>query len=467
MKPIVFLIGALLMSARAWAELPPEVSRALKIAEIPETSVAVYVQSVGDEAIVLSHNADQSMNPASVMKLVTTNAALELLTPAYRWKTELYRHGSVENGVLQGDLIIKGYGDPSFKTQDFTWMLTRLQQAGIRSVQGDLVLDKVYFESNIDKPDFFDDDIWRSYNAMPSAFLVNARSTSFRFEVIDNVPTVHQEFELPEIKIINQLKLADNGCGAWRNHLKYEVQASETAAMVTFSGTLPTGCGEKYLELSLFNDDRYAYFIFKKLWKSLDGGFKGQLKVAETPDAAVKLLEHHSESLGYVVRDINKWSHNLMARQLLLTIAAERMGAPASVQKGDDAIRQWLRAKDLRFNELVVDNGSGLSRKARISAEHLGQMLVKAFSEATMPEFVASLPILSKDGTVMGRLRDTKSSGRAHLKTGSLNGVSAIAGYVVDSKGRRQVVVMLVNHANAAESRPAQDALVAWVGAQL
>lgn len=464
-KPILYVI-LLLASFQAAAELPPVVLSALESAGIPERNVAVYVQPVAENAAILSHNADKSMNPASVMKLVTTNAALDLLSPTYRWKTEVYKNGNVVNGTLKGDLIIKGYGDPSFKSQDFWRLLMNLQQLGIKKITGDLIIDKDYFDKDVATQEAFDTEIWRAYNAPPSTFLVNGRNTSFRFSVIENDLTLNQEFELPEVQIINNMKLAETGCTAWRNHMSYQVKATGSRAVVTFSGTFSPSCGEKYLELSVFDDEKYAYFTFKELWRQLGGHFNGNLKVSETPDTAVKVLEQTSDPLGYVVRDINKWSNNLMARQLLLTIGAEQVGAPATAGKGEAAIKDWLFNKGLRFNELVVDNGSGLSREARISAEHLGQMLVTAYHGPTMPEFMASMPILSKDGTVMGRLKNGQSNGRVHLKTGSLNGVSAIAGYVLDDNNHRHALVMLVNHAKAGESKAAQDALIEWVHQQ-
>lgn len=466
MKLLFTFLCALLAPAQAFAELPPDVTSALKIAGIPDSGVAVYVQSVVESSPLLSHNADSVMNPASVMKLVTTNAALELLGPEYRWKTEVLRNGNVTNGMLKGDLIIKGYGDPSFKPQDFWRLLTTLQQSGIKKISGDLILDKDYFDKSVTNQDAFDSEVWRAYNAPPSTFLVNGRNTSFRFSVVDNALRVDQEFELPEIKIINNMQLAERGCAAWRSNMNYQVKVKESRAEVTFGGTFSASCGEKYLELSVFDDEKYAFFTFKKLWRELGGSFNGSLRVAETPDSAIKVFEQPSDPLGYVVRDINKWSNNLMARQLLLTIAAERAGAPATVNKGEEVILCWLRGKSLQFNELVVDNGSGLSRTSRITAEHIGQMLVSAYHSSVMPEFMASMPILSKDGTVMGRLKNGKSNGRVHLKTGSLNGVSAIAGYVLDANDHRHVLVMLVNHEKANESRAAQDALIEWVHQQ-
>jgi D-alanyl-D-alanine carboxypeptidase/D-alanyl-D-alanine-endopeptidase (penicillin-binding protein 4) len=301
---------------------------------------------------------------------------------------------------------------------------------------------------------------------VPSAFLVSGRNTSFKFTSGETDVNINQEFELPEIQIINKMVLVETGCAAWRNNMNYQVNSLDNHVTVTFGGTFSPRCGEKYFELSLFDDEKYAFFTFIKLWQQLGGQFGGGLKVMETPSTAIKVLEQSSDPLGYVVRDINKWSNNLMARQLLLTIGAEKMGLPATVSKGENAIKAWLISKGLRFDELIIENGSGLSRIERISAEHLGQVLLSAHHGAIMPEFIASMPILSQDGTVMERLKDGPSNGRVHLKTGSLNGVSAIAGYVLDANNHYHVLVMFVNHAKAGASKAAQDALIAWVHEQ-
>lgn len=462
------LLGCLLLltGVNAWAELPVTVADALKKAGIPQQHVSVYVQAVDSDKPILSHNASKSMNPASVMKLVTTHAGLELLGPTYRWKTEVYRDGAVNNGVLDGNLIIKGYGDPSFKAQEFWRLLMSVQQAGIREIKGDLLIDKSIFAKSVGGRDTFDDETWRAYNAMPSAFLVNGRSTSFKFATSENGVSVSQEFELPEVQIINQMKLAQGACGEWRSRFGYTVKPAPGSVVVTFSGAFSPDCGERYLELSVLDDEQYAFYTFRKLWRELGGKFNGGVKLQETPASATKVLEQQSDPLGYVIRDINKWSNNLMARQLLLTIAAERHSTPATEAKGFAAIKTWLFAKGMAFDELIVENGSGLSRVERISAEHLGQLLVSAFRSPVMPELMASLPILAQDGTIKKRLNDSQSNGRAHLKTGSLNGVNAIAGYEIDANNHRHVLVMLVNHPKAAAAKAAQDALIEWVHQQ-
>lgn len=477
MKNLFIIFAFALVTLSAHAELPASVIDALKKSGIPQDSVAIVVQPVTSSSPTISYNGTKSLNPASVMKLVTTNAALDLLTPAYRWKTEVYQEGVVNNGVLEGNLIIKGYGDPSFKSQDFWRLLMSLQQAGIKEIKGDLVIDKSYFSQNMGARNAFDNETWRAYNAMPSAFLVNGRNTSFKFTAVDSDlnngrVSIVQEYDLPELQIVNNMRLIPGACGEWRNHMDYSIKSkdsgSKATAVVTFTGSFSPDCGDRYLELSVFDDDQYAFYTFKKLWRELGGKFSGQLKIQDTPSSAVKVLDQLSDPLGYIVRDINKWSNNLMARQLLLTIGAEKSLPPASEVKGAEAIKNWLGSKEvngkfLSFDELVIDNGSGLSRTERISAEHLAQMLVGAYSSPVMPELMASLPILGLDGTVKKRLNDSVMAGRAHLKTGSLDGVSAIAGYVLDKQSKRYVLVMLVNHAKAAASKAAQDALIEWV----
>ena len=456
--------------------LPDSVIAALQKAKIPQANVAVYVQSVDESKAIVFYNANQSFNPASVMKLVTTNAALELLGRAYRWRTEVYRDGLLNNGVLEGNLIIKGYGDPSFNEAEMRRLLVSLQQAGVKEIHGNLVLDKTYFASSVASGVTFDAETYRAYNAMPSALLVNARATSFKFQGDGGSANVVQEVEVPEIKINNQLKLSQFDCdqwsGEWRSKLGYAVTTKAKATTIAFNGSYAANCGDKYLELSLFDDTQYAYFLFRKLWKELGGSFvegvdKGGLQQqAVMPTMAVKMLAQESKPLSEVIRDINKYSNNLMARQLLLTIAAETSGLPATEALGGQAIRAWLLSKNTPFNELVIENGSGLSRIERISAQHLGDLLVSAYHGPIMPELMASLPILGIDGTVMKRLKDSQVSGRVHLKTGSLDGVSTIAGYVLDNKNRRWVVVFLVNHALALSAKDAQNSLLEWVYAQ-
>ncbi|HEY0563284.1 MAG TPA: D-alanyl-D-alanine carboxypeptidase/D-alanyl-D-alanine-endopeptidase [Methylophilus sp.] len=460
MKLLLCFLSLLAFSLAAHAELPASVVAALAQAGIPQSNVSIYVQPVDSATPTISHNATKAMNPASLMKLVTTFAALDILTPAYRWKTEVYRDGEVKQGELYGNLILKGYGDPSFDAARFWRLLMALQQAGITQVKGDFIIDKTHFAEQTQAKQPFDDEIWRAYNAMPSAFLVNGRHTSFKFAAENGAVTINQEFELPQIKIINRMQVKAGACDNWRQDLRYVVKPLGENVQVTFDGTLPSACDVRYMELSVLDDTHYAFYSFKKLWAQLGGTFNGRLVVKAKPENATLVMTHQSSALGDVIRDINKWSNNLMARQLLLTLAAEKNGIPAIEAEGATVIKQSLMQHGLTIDNLVMDNGSGLSRSGRVTAQQLGQILVMAYASPVMPEFMSSLSIIGLDGTAKNRLSSSSMQGRAHLKTGSLDGVSSIAGYLINKKNQRLIMVMMVNDAKAYLSRTAQDALM-------
>ncbi|HCU84748.1 MAG TPA: D-alanyl-D-alanine carboxypeptidase/D-alanyl-D-alanine-endopeptidase [Methylophilus sp.] len=451
-------------AALAQAALPINLQEALSKAQLPADSVAIVVQPLDGTAPLISHNAAKAMNLASVMKLVTTYAALEALTPAYRWKTDVYRTGTLTQGVLDGDLIIKGAGDPALNIAEFWRLLQQVQQQGIRQIKGNLVLDLSVYAPEVSQRPVLDDEPWRAYNANPSALLLNGRNTSFRFAVSSqaNKPVVQisQEFELPQIRVINTMQIRKGACNDWRGDLRYSVTPQADGVTVAFSGTLPEQCDERYLELSVLNDTQYVFFSFKKLWAQLGGQFNGQVLLAPVTDVATLVATWSSPPLDSVVRDINKWSNNVMARQLLLSIGQEAGFTPADEAGAALALKQVLRQRGLQFPELVLENGSGLSRNERISAEHLAQLLVTAYQRPVMPVLMASMPILGLDGTTKKRLAEGGSKGMAYLKTGSLEGVSSIAGYVQDMAGKRYVLVVIANHARASAVRAVQDALL-------
>lgn len=451
-------------SAVAQAALPLTLQEALNRAQVPAESVAIVVQPLEGGAALVSHNASKAMNPASVMKLVTTYAGIEALTPAYRWKTEAYSDGPVHQGVLEGNLVLKGYGDPAMNMAEFWRFLQQIQQQGVRHIKGNLVLDTSVYAADVSQRPVLDDEPWRAYNASPSALLINGRHTSFRFDISRAGPKpavqISQEFELAQIQVVNLVQVRKGACADWRGDLRYAVASAAEGVVVTFTGSLPEQCDVRYLELSVLSDMQYLLSSFKKLWTQLGGQFSGQATVALTPVNATLLTNWWSQPLDMVIRDINKWSNNVMARQLMLTLGMEAGFVPVDENSAALALKETLRKRGLSFPELVIENGSGLSRKERISAEHLAQLLVTAYQRPGMPVFMASLPILGLDGTTKKRLPEPSSQGMAYLKTGSLEGVSSIAGYVQDMSGKRYVLVMLVNHPRASAARSVQDGLI-------
>lgn len=453
------------MVSLAWADLPVPVASALREAGIPQEAVGLYVRRVDQTRPLLENQADVPMNPASAMKLLTTYAGLELLGPAHVWKTEIYATGSIEAGVLAGDLVLKGYGDPALTLPAFWDMLRGLRQSGLREIRGDLVLDRSHFDIPAQDPGAFDGEPWRAYNALPDALLVNFKAIRFRLrgDAAQGRVNVEADPELPVLEVINQIELRHGPCADWKDRITHRVDHAGGRVVVALGGHYSAACGEKSLELAVLDDAVYVEQLFRWLWAEQGGMLHGVSRQGILPAGAVLLARAHSPPLAEIVRMINKYSNNVMARQLLLTLGAERKGAPGNTEKGIAVLREWLMDKKLDFPELVLENGAGLSRQERISARHLGEMLISAWQSPVMPELMASLPVAAMDGTLERRLLGSPVAGRAHLKTGSLDGVRAVAGYLLDRQGQRWVVVFVVNHTRAGESRQAQDALLEWL----
>jgi len=452
------LMGALPLMAQ---ELPLSMSNALRQARIPLRNVGVFVQAVDVNQPLLSHNALAAFSPASVMKLLTTDAALELLGPTYSWKTQAYIDGSLSNGVLNGDLSIKGSGDPKLVMENFWLFLRQIRAKGVREIHGNLVLDRSVFEETIYDPAQFDGDPQKPYNVGPDALLLNYKTLTLHFmpDAAGNQVNVSVDPPLAGYTITPPKLSQDSVCGDWKGKLQADVEAAATV----FNGAYPVACGEQIWYLNPYRMSATQYFaaVFRQMWTELGGSLSGQVVAATVAPSARLLAEWQSPVVPEVIRDINKYSNNVMARQLLLTIGAQ--SGAGNVAGGAHAIAGWLAAKGIATDDVLIDNGAGLSRSERLAPTTLGQLLLAAYHSAVMPEFIASLPLVGYDGTMRHRLRGEPVAGQAHIKTGSLDEVRSVAGYVQAASGKMYVVVCLINHANAAAGQQAQDALLQWV----
>jgi len=460
---LCLLFFLLAVSVQA-APLPRTVKIALDQAGIPAASVGVFVQRVSSRKPLIVHHANRSMSPASTMKLVTTYAGLELLGPAYTWKTEVLTGGTVTGDVLNGDLIVKGYGDPALTLENFWSLLRDVRGLDIREIRGDLVLDNSYFQAAGGDPGAFDNEPFRPYNVMPEALLVNFNTIRFRLVAEDGGGVrILADPGPARLCIVNRLQSDDGPCNDWREGVLTEIgKDGNEAVTVVASGSYPRACGDKSLYLSLFNHTAHVDVLFRQLWQELGGTLAGGVREGIAAPGARLLASRESRALAEVVRDINKFSNNVMARQLLLTLGRE-VGGEGSMQSATQVVDKWLAERGMAFPELEIENGSGLSRTEHITPAHLGALLLTAWRGPLMAEFVSSLPIAAVDGTMKKRLHDQGVAGHAHIKTGSLQGVKAIAGYVQDRKGRSVVVVFIINHPDASAGQAAQDALLEWV----
>ena len=469
--------------AAAPIELPPAVLGALERAQVPAANSAIVVVPLDAGPLQLSRNENVPMNPASTMKLLTTYAALQTLGPDYRWRTQILASRRPIAGRIDGDLIVRGSGDPSLVIERWWLLLQRLRALGVRDIQGDLVLDRsAYAQAQLMGPTLDGNDL-RPYNVPPDALLINFKTLSLEFVPDPAGPVAHiiATPQLEGVHIPAQVPLTDGPCADWKDQLRADFSRPHSPR---FDGSFARACGIKTWHVSLLSPNEYVLATFRSLWKAAGGTLRGGVREAVVGPNAVALIEHESAPLSEVIRDINKNSNNVMARQLFLTLgtALQPQDAPAPGDAGTieapqaatsqaepqpadtvrsiRVMRSWLDQQGLRMPELVLQNGSGLSRQERISAASLAQLLVHAWRSSQMPNFVASLPLAGVDGTMKKR---PAASGAAYVKTGYLSDVRALAGYVFSASGHRYVVVALINDAHAAAAQAAHDELLDWI----
>ncbi len=451
---------------KAAAVLPDDVLLILQRAKVPVDAVAVVVRDPLSGRERLSVNAQRPMNPASVIKLVTTYAALDQLGPSWVWKTPVWLDGLIQEpgaeGVLLGNLHIKGSGDPKLTLERSWALLQRVRQLGVREIRGDIVLDQSAFAAPSGGPGEFDGESLRTYNVQARALMFNQRSVIYTFvpDAARGVARVVAEPELAGVRVDATVPLAAGPCEDLRTLLKGQFSDPN---MVRWAGRYPLSCGERQLAMAHPDPAGYDRRFLQALWSGMGGRLTGTVREGPAP-ARTPTFEWSSPPVAEVVRDINKFSNNTMAQQLALTLALEAPDSPeahASVgpEQARAALQRWAQAK-LPGTGLRIDNGSGLSREQRASADQVATLLQHAWVSPVLPELIASLPAAgAPDGTLR---RMQRSAGRAHLKTGSLRDVVAVAGYALGRSGQRWIVVAMIHHEQASAARPAIESLVQW-----
>ena len=367
-----------------------------------------------------------------------------------------------------------------------------MQGLGIHTIAGDVVLDNSAFEVPPQDPASFDGEPLRPYNAAPDALLLNFKAVVMTFTPDRTAKLAQVQFDPPLAGVQMQATVpltnsaagtaaSSNECGDYRGALKADFS---DPTRIRFLGSYPAGCGEKVWPVAYADPSSYSVRAVQGLWQNMGGKLQGAVRMGTVPPsllAGKPAFEVASAPLAEVVRDINKYSNNVMAQQVFLTLGrtvADPSGeasqsspansttpftnsSPATFGASRAAVLRWWNERISADDAPLLDNGSGLSRQERISAQALGRLLQHAYRSPLMPELMTSLPITGVDGTLK-RVK-SRSMGSAHLKTGSLSNVVAVAGYVHTASGKRYVLVTLVNHPNANAARPAIEALVDWV----
>jgi serine-type D-Ala-D-Ala carboxypeptidase/endopeptidase (penicillin-binding protein 4) len=469
--------------------LPKEVLLKLGRAGVPASAVSVIVQALpaasgaangvlqsASVEPILRHRAEVSVNPASVMKLITTYAALDQLGADFTWKNRIYIDGTLEAGVLQGNLILRGSGDPKLVLERIEELLKAVQAKGVRDIRGDILLDRRVFDVPDKNPADFDNDPLRPYNVSPDGLLINFKALIFNFtpDVANKRVLVRTDPPISAISLPQEVAPSYAACSdGWRSGLRADFSSPDR---VTFAGTYPLACGDRVWPVAFVAPRQYAARVIDAMWRKSGGLLSGQVRDDALPRTARLLHTGEALPLSDIIADVNKFSNNVMAQQVFLTLsnqlpnalgaalgAAGRTGSFAASQRN---VAAWWKARLPDIAPPVIENGSGLSRKERSSAAAINALLQLAAASPNAQVFANSMGTAGVDGTV-ARMKDRNGNsaaiGQAQLKTGTLRDVTAIAGYANATNGQRYSLAAIINHPNAGAARPALDALVEWI----
>ena len=449
--------------------IPDSVQFALHEADVPTSSISLLVLPLGANDAKLSLQANAAMSPASTMKLVTSFIALDELGPTFRWKTQLLSEVEPKNNRLKGTLFFRGGGAPDLSWERVGELLRALRNKGVQHIKGNIVLDRSYFQPqrfDMNIP-AFDETPDAYYNVIPDALLVHSNLTGFEIESSGSRIKYNIFPPMTQLTIRNHLTLSDLACGEWEKNWQSPKVKTEHQyhTIVTLFGEFPRNC-KISSELNILDRNLYIEHLMRKLWTEMGGSWNGHVIDGVTPASAKIIIEKTSDTLADNIKVINKRSDNAMARLLYLTLGAEdknRAEGVTSFQAAQSRVRQWFKKNSIDDEGLILENGSGLSRSERITAQQLAGLLQVAGKSNWFAEFSASLPIVGVDGTMRKRLVGTTAAARARMKTGTLRDTTAVAGYVRDVADKTWVVVAIINDPNAAKARPVLDALIEWV----
>jgi serine-type D-Ala-D-Ala carboxypeptidase/endopeptidase (penicillin-binding protein 4) len=408
--------------AAGLAGLDRSLFRVLAGCGLPASALGLYVSDVSSGRPMASLNAEQAFVMASTAKLVTAQAALELLGPRWRWRTHAFATGPLHNGHLLGDLVIVGGGDPGLTGAHVRQWLIELRQRGLDEIRGDLVIDRsAFLLQEADHVGTPTPGPGRPHHAWPASLVIDTAAMS----------------------------------AVWKRWLRRGPPAGDDG---------PAGGASPVAQ------------VVELLWRDVGGRLRGRLRERDLsggrPDGArlpmigadgqalAPMSTHLSPPLPEVVHEINKTSDNVAARHLLLSLAPGFPLRPATLPAARDRVHHWLSEQGLQAQDIEIDNGSGLSRAERSKPRALVQLLRRAWAGRQSQAFVDSLPVAGVDGTLAHRLQHGAATGQAHLKTGTLLDARALAGYVQARSGRTLAVALFVNHPQAAHATGAMDAVI-------
>ena len=457
-----YIIFYLFLSIAIFA-LPQSIEKEIRNAGLQKKDVSIYIKEVGKYGkTIASLNTYTMRTPASVIKVFTTYASVLKLGFNYRWKTRFYTKGSMKNGILYGDLVVKGFGDPTLNNKDLTKIVARIKSEGIRHIKGNIIIDRTYFNVGNSNSSGFDRNLYSAYNAMPDAMMFNERISTVYLN--PRTGKIRKRNGDNSYNVINNLKMVNRACRGKYAWVGARIDKSKSKPTMILQGRLSKKCKTQVISKVITKPYKSFYYALKNAL--LERGIKvdGTLKVKKTPKGSKPLFIHYSQTLEKIISKTAKKSNNLYARHLLLLLGSKIYGSPATIEKGRKAVKYILQINGALHNRLPkIDNGCGLSRRAKLSAKMMTIMLDNAYKRYGK-RWMNTLSIAGVDGTIKRRFRGSVVQNRAWMKTGTVNRVKNISGYVKDKSGRLYTVVILVNSKKAKYSGSRlQNRVIKWL----
>ena len=459
MKRLVLFV---LLSVWVFA-LPQAINEQIRKSGIAKKDISIYIKEAGHGGKVVAYlNGDKKRSPASVIKVLSTYAALLKLGFSYHWPTKFFTTGTLSQGTLHGDLLIKGFGDPTLNADDLDEIVSYIRAEGIRKVQGNIVIDRSYFKVGNKDSSGFDENPYSAYNAMPDAMMFNERVSTVC--VLPKQNSVYKKDHDGSYKVVNNLTRVNKPCRGRYSWPGVKVDKHTAVPTVILKGKISKRCGKRTVCKVLTKPYKSFYYALKAKLKEEGVAVTGTLKLHTIPQNAAEIFTYESDSLEKIVSKTAKKSNNLYARHLLLLLGAQVYGAPATMQKGRDAVVKILSSKNaLGTGILRLDNGSGLSRVAKINAKLLANLFDNAYDHYGQ-RWMKTLSIAGVDGTIKRRFRGTVVRNRAWMKTGTLRRVKNIGGYVKNRAGKLYTVVILINSTKAKyRGAKLQNEIIKWL----
>ncbi|HRH18023.1 MAG TPA: D-alanyl-D-alanine carboxypeptidase/D-alanyl-D-alanine-endopeptidase [Aquabacterium sp.] len=465
------LLWVLVLAAWPVQAAPDGMWAALQRAGISPDKISLMAQPVDGGAPLLAHNEARSFTLASTTKLVTSLAALDQLGPRFRWQTRAYLLGPLHQGVLEGDLLIVGGGNARLSAEDLRGWFRQMQQKGLHTIRGHIILNRGAFQTR--SSDHAGTPVPNSANphhAWPEAFVLDEGVITIDAKVVGAGLDLQMSPRLDGVTFLNLSKVKKVKCSALKQPITVSFEELYQPPRILVQGDWAPGCSPSRFTIATLPGSRFAPMAVAAAWRDAGGVLDGLVMQPESAYAMAHLARshkpfavHESARLGSLLRDMNKWSNNLMARHLMLSMSRGFPARPATLTEARQRMAQWLTKQGLGRADLSLDNGSGLSHDERGKAQALVQLLRKAWSGPHAQALMQSLPVAGQDGTLSNRLTQSSARGKAFLKTGTLVDTRSLAGYVQGRSGRMYAVAAIINDPKATKGVPALDAFIEWI----